>query len=74
MTLPDAGRLLSPALLLMRLMVGAIFLTSGWSHTTKTKERAKSIEMSGTPGTTSAVVHESESRLIAPYQVSAERK
>ena len=42
----DFGRFLSPALLLMRLMVGAIFISSGWSHATKTEERAKSIEMS----------------------------
>jgi putative oxidoreductase len=32
-------------LLLMRLMVGAIFITSGWSHVTHAEERAKSIEM-----------------------------
>ncbi|HTR23402.1 MAG TPA: DoxX family protein [Terriglobales bacterium] len=46
MTFPELNRLLSPALLLMRLMVGAIFVTSGWSHTTKAKQRAQSIEMS----------------------------
>lgn len=27
-------------------MVGAMFITSGWSHATKAQERAKSIEMS----------------------------
>ena len=46
MTFPELGRLLPVALLLMRLMVGAIFITSGWSHVTKAEERAKSIEMS----------------------------
>jgi putative oxidoreductase len=38
------------ALLLMRLMIAAMFITSGWGHVTKTEERAKSIEMS--PGFT----------------------
>jgi putative oxidoreductase len=33
-------------LLLMRLMVAAVFLSSGWSHVTKSAERSKSIEMS----------------------------
>jgi putative oxidoreductase len=33
-------------LLLLRLMVGLVFVTSGWSHVTKTEERSKSIEMS----------------------------
>jgi putative oxidoreductase len=42
----DLSRFLSPALLLMRLMVGAIFITSGWSHVSKAQERARSIEMS----------------------------
>jgi putative oxidoreductase len=46
MTFPELGRFLSTALLLMRLMVGAIFITSGWSHVTHAEERAKSIEMS----------------------------
>lgn len=34
------------ALLLLRLMVAAIFVTSGWSHTTKSGERSQSIGMS----------------------------
>lgn len=38
------------ALLLLRLMVGAVFITSGWSHVTNPVERGKSIEMS--PGFT----------------------
>jgi len=33
-------------LLLMRLMVASVFITSGWSHATKSAERSKSIEMS----------------------------
>jgi len=46
MILPDVARLQPIALLLMRLMVGTIFATSGWSHVTKSEERAKSIGMS----------------------------
>ena len=46
MTFPELSRFLSPALLLMRLMVGAIFITSGWGHVSKTAERAKGIGMS----------------------------
>ena len=38
------------ALLLMRLMVGLVFVTSGWKHTKDPVERAKSIGMS--PGFT----------------------
>jgi putative oxidoreductase len=45
-TIPELSRFLSTALLLMRLMVGAIFITSGWNHVTHAEERAKSIEMS----------------------------
>ena len=46
MTFPELGRFLPLALLLMRLMIGAIFITSGWGHVTRTEERAKSIGMS----------------------------
>ncbi len=46
MTFPELSRFLAMALLLMRLMVGAIFITSGWSHVTHAEERAKSIETS----------------------------
>lgn len=46
MTLPGLVRLEPVALLLMRLMVGAEFASSGWGHVTKTEERAKSIGMS----------------------------
>jgi putative oxidoreductase len=38
------------ALLLMRLLVGLVFITSGWSHATHPVERGKSIGMS--PGFT----------------------
>lgn len=34
------------ALLLMRLLVGLVFVTSGWKHTSDAVERAKSIGMS----------------------------
>jgi putative oxidoreductase len=33
-------------LLLLRLMVALVFITSGWSHVTKSDERSKSIGMS----------------------------
>jgi putative oxidoreductase len=36
------------ALLALRLMVAAVFLSSGWSHATKSRERAKSIGLSPT--------------------------
>jgi len=43
---PELARFTPVALLLLRLMVGAVFVTSGWSHLRKPEERAKSIEMS----------------------------
>ena len=46
MTFPEFSQMLPWAPLLMRWMVGAIFLTSGWGHVTKSDERAKSIGMS----------------------------
>ena len=46
MTFSELSRFLPVALLLMRLMVGAIFITSGWSHATHAEERGKSIGMS----------------------------
>ena len=46
MIFPELSRLLALALLLMRLMVGTIFITSGWSHVSRAEERAKSIGMS----------------------------
>jgi len=33
-------------ILLLRLMVGSVFFTSGWNHVTKLEERSKSIGMS----------------------------
>jgi putative oxidoreductase len=39
-------RLTDLALLLMRLMVGAVFITSGWSHLRNPEARSKSIGMS----------------------------
>jgi len=47
---PELTALTDLALLLLRLMVAAIFGTSGWAHMTKPKERAESIGMS--PGFT----------------------
>jgi len=46
MMFPELSRFTATALLLMRLMVAAIFITSGWSHVTHAEERAKSIAMS----------------------------
>lgn len=46
MLIPELGALADVALLLLRLMVAAVFGTSGWSHVTRPKERAASIEMS----------------------------
>lgn len=43
---PQFARFTDLALLLMRLMVGLVFLTSGYSHVTSPTERAKSIGMS----------------------------
>jgi putative oxidoreductase len=34
------------SLLLLRVLIAAVFLTSGWSHMTRPKERAESIGMS----------------------------
>jgi putative oxidoreductase len=42
----EMGLLSDIALLLLRLMIAAIFATSGWAHATKPKERAESIDMS----------------------------
>ena len=43
---PVPGIFINTVLLLLRLMIAAIFVTSGWSHVTKTEERSKSIGMS----------------------------
>lgn len=46
MLIPELAALADLALLLLRLMIAAIFATSGWAHATKPKERAESIKMS----------------------------
>ena len=46
MILPQFVRLQDLALLLLRLMVAIIFISSGWAHISHAAERAKSIEMS----------------------------
>ena len=50
MIIPELAALTDVALFLLRLMIAAIFGTSGWSHMTQPKERAESIGMS--PGST----------------------
>lgn len=46
MTLPFLARFTDLAFLLLRLMVGFIFFTSGWNHVADLDGRSKSIEMS----------------------------
>jgi putative oxidoreductase len=46
MLFPQLARFTDLGILLLRLMVAAVFLTSGWSHVTKAEERSKSIGMS----------------------------
>ena len=43
---PQLARFTDLALLLLRLMVGLVFLTSGYGHLENPEERSKSIEMS----------------------------
>lgn len=43
---PQFAQFTDLSLLLLRLMVAAVFVTSGWSHVKDPKGRAKSIEMS----------------------------
>jgi putative oxidoreductase len=43
---PELARFTDVALLLLRVMVGTVFVTSGWSHVRHSEERSKSIEMS----------------------------
>ena len=43
---PQLARYTDLSLILLRLMVASIFVTSGWSHVTKPAERARSIGMS----------------------------
>jgi len=44
--IPSLANFTDEALLLLRLMVGAVFLTSGWKHVTDPETRGKDIEMS----------------------------
>jgi putative oxidoreductase len=46
MLFPQLSRLNDLGLLLIRLMIGLVFVTSGWSHLLKADERSKSIGMS----------------------------
>jgi putative oxidoreductase len=46
MTIPYLANFTDGALLLLRLMVGLVFFTSGWKHATNPVERSKDIEMS----------------------------
>jgi putative oxidoreductase len=46
MCFPQLARFADLGFLLLRLMVGAVFLASGWGHLTNAEERSKSIEMS----------------------------
>jgi putative oxidoreductase len=46
MLFPQLARFTDLGILLLRLLVAAVFLTSGWSHVTKAEERSKSIGMS----------------------------
>lgn len=43
---PELTQFADFGLLLLRLMVALVFITSGWSHATKSEERSKSIGMS----------------------------
>jgi len=43
---PQLAQFTDLGFLLLRLMVAAVFVTSGWSHATKSEERSKSIGMS----------------------------
>ena len=43
MIFPHFSRLNDVAFLLLRLMVGAVFLTSGWKHLTDSEKRSKDI-------------------------------
>jgi putative oxidoreductase len=46
MTFPQLAQFSDLALLILRFMVGLIFLTGGWSHLKDPEERSKSIGMS----------------------------
>ena len=46
MLFPQLARFTDLGLLLLRLMVGIVFVTSGWSHLSKSEQRSKSIGLS----------------------------
>lgn len=46
MLFPQLAQFADLGIFLLRLMVAAVFLTSGWSHVSKAEERSKSIGMS----------------------------
>jgi putative oxidoreductase len=46
MTIPYLANFTDEALLLLRVMVGLVFFTSGWKHARNPVERSKDIEMS----------------------------
>jgi putative oxidoreductase len=46
MTIPYLANFTDEALLLLRIMIGLIFFTSGWKHATSPETRSKDIEMS----------------------------
>ena len=46
MTFPELARFTDVALLLLRIMVGIVFITSGWKHLQDPEARSKDIEAS----------------------------
>lgn len=46
MLFPQLARFTDLGLVLLRIMVGIVFVTSGWSHISKSEERSKSIGLS----------------------------
>jgi putative oxidoreductase len=46
MTFPQLGQFTDVALLLLRVMVGVVFITSGWNHLKNSEARSKDIGMS----------------------------
>ena len=46
MTFPALANFTDETLLLLRLMIGLVFFTSGWKHATDPEKRSKDIEMS----------------------------
>jgi putative oxidoreductase len=43
---PELARFTDVTLLLLRVVVGVVFITSGWKHVSNPAERSKDIEMS----------------------------